>query len=53
MRRPFADDITETAIVALAKAGVEIPYPKRALNDKQGAGVLPDGGQMSTMIYLV
>ncbi len=36
-RRRIADEITESAVVTFAKAGVEIPYPKRELYIK-GAG---------------
>ncbi len=35
-RRRIADEITERAVVTFAKAGVEIPYPKRELYIRQG-----------------
>ncbi len=43
-RRRIADEITEKAMVKFAKAGVEIPYPKRELYIKGGGakdGLLP------------
>ena len=44
-RRRIADEITEKAMVAFAKAGVEIPYPKRELYIRGDAGskLLPTG----------
>ena len=43
-RRRIADEITEKAVVAFAKAGIEIPYPKRELYIKGGdATALPAG----------
>ena len=45
-RRRIADEITEKTMVKFAKAGVEIPYPKRELYIRQGgvAALLPSGG---------
>ena len=43
-RRRIADEITEKSMVKFAKAGVEIPYPKRELYIKQAGakdGLLP------------
>ena len=42
-RRRIADEITEHAMIAFAKAGVEIPYPKRELYFREGgaAGLPP------------
>ncbi len=41
-RRRIADEITEHAMIAFAKAGVEIPYPKRELYIREGkAAELP------------
>ena len=44
-RRRIADEITGIALDAFARAGVEIPYPKRVLYIKQGdaTGLLPAG----------
>ena len=44
-RRRIADEITEKAMVAFAKSGVEIPYPRRELYIRQGGagGLLPKG----------
>ncbi|MXX55583.1 MAG: mechanosensitive ion channel family protein [Gemmatimonadetes bacterium] len=44
-RRRIADEITEKAMVRFARAGIEIPYPKRDLYIKQGtpAQLLPSG----------
>ena len=46
VRRRVADEITGKALVAFAKAGVEIPYPKRELYIRHGEvpGLLPRGG---------
>ena len=43
-RRRIADEITENAMIAFAKEGVEIPYPKRELYIREGrAAELPPG----------